>query len=241
MPIIPVVTPSIPTTLQVVNRVLLECGVEQVSSLNPGNDRSNTALEALNDGMYDIYSKAVWPWTRTRYAIPYVAGQYEYNLPVDFRRIAIAPYNYSINQPTSQSVMTEYSVEEFYETFPAATFSNSYGTPYAYTVDAGYIRFYPAPDANSVSLFPQAIFEYFKWPQRRQTTSDDNSTFDVPVQLIPALVRFGKAQLKKYLEYPDWTTDMQEYQIQVDQQLASQKQTRQPYKMRTLYAGHWRY
>lgn len=241
MTIISTTIAALPTTLQVVNRVLMECGVEQVSTLNPGNDRSNVVLEALNDGMYDIYGKAVWPWTRSRYSIPYNAGQYEYQIPADFRKIAIAPYNFSVTQPTSQSIMTEYSIEEFYESFPAATISNSYGSPYAYTVDAGYIRFYPAPDANSVALYPQAVFEYFKWPQRRQAVTDDASNFDVPVQLIPALVSYGKAELKRYLEYPDWINESQKYQTQIDQQLAAMKQTRQPYAMRPRYNPQWRF
>jgi len=234
-------TPGLPTTLQMVNRVLLECGVEQVTSLNPGNDRSNLTLEAMNDGMYDIYAKAIWPWTRQRYSIPYVAGTYEYPVPSDFRQICLAPYNWSVSSPAGTTPMVEYSPEEFSEAFPPAAMASGTGAPWAYTVDAYYIRFYPAPDSNSIANYPQASLTYFKWPQRRQNTGDDASTFDVPVQLIPALVRYGKAQLKKYLEYPDWESEMQEYRMQVEQQLASNKQTRQPYAMRPLYTSNWRY
>jgi len=241
MTIVTTSTAGLPTTLQVVNRVLLECGVEQVSSLSPGNDRSNLVLEALNDGMYDIYAKAIWPWTRQRYSVPYVAGQYEYPVPSDFRAMCLAPYNWSVSTPAGASQMKEFSPEEFFESFPPQNMASGTGAPWAYTIDAYYIRFYPAPDSNSITTYPQAVFTYFKWPQRRQTTADDNSTFDVPIQMIPALVRFGKAQLKKYLEYPDWSMDMQEYDVQVSQQLASNKQTRQPYAMRQLYGPSWRF
>jgi len=53
---------SVPVALDMVNRVQRECGVETVTSMAPGNDRSEVVREALNDSIIDLYNRARWEW-----------------------------------------------------------------------------------------------------------------------------------------------------------------------------------
>ena len=49
-------TLSVPVALDMVNRVQRECGVEQITSMASGNDRSEVVREALNDSIIDLLS-----------------------------------------------------------------------------------------------------------------------------------------------------------------------------------------
>ena len=51
---------SVPVALDMVNRVQRECGVEQITSMASGNDRSEVVREALNDSIIDLYNRARW-------------------------------------------------------------------------------------------------------------------------------------------------------------------------------------
>ena len=64
----------LPTCLVLVNRVLLECGVGTVTTMNPGTRESNVTLEALNDASNDIRLREKWPFRRALYTFLPVAG-----------------------------------------------------------------------------------------------------------------------------------------------------------------------
>ena len=64
---------SVPVALDMVNRVQRECGVETITSMASGNDRSEVVREALNDSIIDLYNRARWEWLLQVYSIPLVA------------------------------------------------------------------------------------------------------------------------------------------------------------------------
>ena len=63
---------TLPSCLDMVNRVLEECGDLEVSSLNPGTRNSKIALEGLNDAQTVIWQRQRWPWQRIVTNIPLV-------------------------------------------------------------------------------------------------------------------------------------------------------------------------
>lgn len=233
-------SPSVkPTALQIVNRVLREAGVEEVSSLSPGNPRSNVALEALNDTVWDIYARTLWQWSKSKYTVNLVAGQNDYAMPSDFRSMSLPPKLWNATGGSSSYPLAEYSSAEYDQLVPMQ--SVSYGTSMMFTVRGGVMSVNPAPSSGTLANYPQMTFEYFKWPQRRLSAqaSDDSKTFDVPLELTQAMVFKARSELKKFLEYPDWDADAKQYEQQIAQMLSANKQIRKPYQMRTLYKSNW--
>lgn len=189
------------SVLTLVNRVLRESGVPEVSSIT--SKLSNVALEALNDGFADIWQRQRWSFQRYTANLPLVASQQEYTLPGDFDRMA-SVFRAGFNS------LTELTPEHWW--------SHNYGDmtdegqPLVYTVEGLMVKFYPIPNQNFIDTFPTLKYQYFKAMPARRTQSDASSSWDLPLDFEDAHVKYGKSKVKQFLEYPDWAADMQGYE-----------------------------
>jgi hypothetical protein len=182
-----------------------ETGLPEVSALNSVN--SKVALESLNDATADIYQRNRWTFQRLTVTLPLVVNQQDYTLNADFDRMA-APFR--MNSTLGLAFLTELTPEQWWANNLGA--SAVTGSPMFYTIDLGVARFSPIPDTNFVSINPSFQYQYFKANPVRRTTADLNSSWDLPLDFENAMVNYGKARLKKFLEYPDWQGDMQDYE-----------------------------
>lgn len=191
--------------LVLVNRVMRETGLPDVTTFTDTN--SIIALEALNDCVADIWQRQRWTFQRYTSTIQLVDSQQDYTLPEGFDRMA-SPFRTSGTLGLSN--LQELTPEVWWEL--GLGDSTNIGQPLYYTIDVGVARFSPIPNSDFVAICPSFQYQYFKGVQTRRTTSDTASSWDLPLDFEDAMVNFGKARLKKFLEYPDWGQDMESYE-----------------------------
>lgn len=188
--------------MTVVNRVFRETGLPEVSHLM--GKQAQIVLEALNDGCTDIWQRHRWPFQRYTAALPLVADQQEYTLPADFDRMA-SPFR------VGYLTLEEKTPEEWWNGQYGDITST--GQPYLYTIESLVAKFYPIPHAAFVDVYPFLRYQYFKTQPERRTTASATSSWDLPLDFENAMVSFGKARLKQFLEYPDWETEQRAYEM----------------------------
>ena len=195
-----------PSVLETVNRVLEECGVAPVTVLT--SRPAQIALQGLNDGCNDIWSRQRWTFARGLSVVSLVASQKDYALPARFDRMAS---NFRTNLATGYTDLIELSPEEWWQNHMGT--SSSDGTPRAYTIKQLTVMFYPTPSAEFIAQCPTLEFEYFQSTPPRMASTNGSSAWDVPLDFYDAMVKYGKSKLKQYLEYPDGPMNMQEYEM----------------------------
>lgn len=195
-----------PSVLASVNRVLLECGAPTVSVLT--SRPAQIALEGLNDGCHDIWSRQRWTFARGAASIALVASQRDYALPARFDRMA---ESFRSNAAMGYSSLVEISPEEWWRNnFGTSTQD---GTPYVFTIKQLTVSFYPTPSAEFISQCPVLEFEFFQSTPPRMSTAMGTGAWDVPLDFYDAMIKYGKAKLKQHLEYPDSPMNLQEYEM----------------------------
>lgn len=228
-------TVVLPTCLVLVNRVLLECGIPTVASLTPGTRESNVVLEALNDGTNEITLRERWPWRRATYTISLIGGQSAYPLPDDYKTLA-EPLRFGAAN-TNYSNIEEVTPEQWAYLGDGSSFNAANtGSPTQFTIKEGSIYLAPTPSTGFVTTYPTITFAYFKGVHNRRTTADSANSWDLPAEMYDCLVKFGKARLKEYLEYPDAQLNMQQYEKALAMQMAIVRQGRNPPVMRQMYS-----
>jgi hypothetical protein len=191
--------------LTLVNRVMRETGLPEVAAFSSVN--SKVALESLNDAVTDVWQRNRWTFQRLTVSLPVVANQQDYTLNADFDRMA-APFR--VGSTLGLAFLTELTPEQWWASNLGASAVG--GSPTHFTIDLGVARFSPIPDSNFVTINPNFQYQYFKANPIRRTTTDTASSWDLPLDFENAMVNYGKARLKKFLEYPDWQSDMQDYE-----------------------------
>lgn len=198
---------SLPSCLEMVNRVLEECGDLTVVSLNPGNRNSKIALEGLNDAQSAIWGWQRWPWIRNTYNLTLVASQADYALPARFDRLA-APLRLGVNGQFAN--LEEKTPEEWNAMCLGIPLTD--GSPRIFKISDNTLTMTPAPSAEFIAQYPTLQFDYFlDLPDRRGIT-DSNNSFDVPAKFYDVMISFGKSKLKQYLGAPDWQVDRQDFE-----------------------------
>ena len=198
-----------PSVLTMTNTILKELGIPAVSSLNPGNTNSNIVLDALNDCCSDIYNRGRFEFMKTDYTFALVTGQDEYNLPANFGRMDL-PIRAA---GSSISTMLERTAEEFWnEGYGSPAINTTPGSPIVYYVGAGKIHFWPAPDASYIASAPNLTFTHYKNIPARLDVTDGTSSLDLPMEFYDAVKKYGKARLKEYLQYDDYSFNYQQYE-----------------------------
>lgn len=198
---------TLPSCLTMVNRVLEDSGDLAVASLNPGNKRSKIVLEAMNDACSEIWMRERWPWQRYTAYIPLVASVSDYPLPADFGRLDL-PVGFSASG--SVWYLQEFTPEEWsvWQAAPAVML----GTPQRFKLNNVTLSIQGAPTADFITTYPHAILSYFKDIPARRTISDGASSWDLPGDFYDCMIRYGKARLKQFLEFPDYQQDVQLYE-----------------------------
>lgn len=240
MPNVQVSYPAMPKLLDVVNRILREVGAYPVPSLNPGSTQSQVALDAVNDGIWQIYNRNRWSWTNTTIYIPLVANQTDYSVPADFDRLSQSPiYN--------GYVLSEYTPDEWTQRVSglADMASTQPGAPICFKLTANVMTVFPAPVASVIAVVPSIQFSYYKNPGTRLDNTDDAVGPNLPIEFVDCLVTFGKWRLKAFMEYPDAQLEAQRFEqllsIQMNRNLRGRKpnQMRQQYEPAGTAAGGW--
>ena len=208
---------SVPVALDMVNRVQRECGVETITSLASGNDRSEVVREALNDSIIDLYNRARWEWLMQVYNLPLVAGQDSYQLPQNFMRLA-SPVRIT-NTP-----MKEYTALDWPYYIPTVD-PGGQGGPHSYMIQGQVLWVFPPPDATTVYYNPVFVMGYYKHPGVRipASAAGDTMTWDVPPEFVEPLIVFGKWKLKLFMEYPDAQAEQGRYEQLIQQNLNRRK------------------
>lgn len=222
-------SPTFPSLLSLVNRVLNECGVESNTSLAAQNFRSNTVLQAINDAVADIYYRDRWFWQKSLTYLTLVAGTDQYAMPADFMRLAHPPVINGV-------MLQEYTQEEWLENIPQPSGSSTaQGQPQACCFDMNIIRLWPIPDANTVSQFPQMGYTYYRGPGVRLDTTNDAATVNLPIDFLEAVVAFARGVLKQHLEFPDQAVqERQRYEQAIQVQMARNSRSRVQPRLKTL-------
>lgn len=222
--------PGMPKLLDVANRVLRECGAYTVNSLNPGNIQSQVVLDALGDGLWQIYNRKRWQWTNTTISISLVANQADYPLPADFDRVSVLPtYN--------GLTLREFTQDEWNTAIlPVSSQGQSdAGSPSCFKVSPAVLTLWPTPTSAAIAVVPSLQFSYYKTPGLRFDNTDDAIPPNLPVEFLDCLVTFGKWRLKTFLEYPDAMTEAQRFEQLLQVQMNRDDRGRKPNQMRSLY------
>ena len=192
--------------LDLVNRVRNECGIESVPSSAKDYDmRCVSVTNALNDSVAELWRLVRWPWTRYRASMPWVAGTSEYNLPARFYRLAVPPEAVPGGGPMQELPADEWAMTGFGTQDPYPE-----GTPSTVVVYQNYFKVWPAPSAQHVASYPNTEYWYFREPPPR--VYQDSDGIELPEELIPACVAFGKWKLKLHIGDSDWRTHADEYE-----------------------------
>lgn len=194
-----------PSVLDTVNRVLLECGVPQVAVLT--SRQAQLALEGCNDAVNDIWTRQRWTFARGSASISLVADQRDYSLPGRFDRMA---QSFRTNSTLGYGSLVEVSPEDWWK-YALGTSATS-GSPNIFTIKQLNVSFYPTPSADFITTCPVLEYEYFQSTPPRLTTSDSTGAWDVPLDFYDPIVKYAKAKLKQFLEYPDGPMNLQEYE-----------------------------
>ena len=221
---------ALPSCLTMVQRVQEEAGDIPVTSLNPGTRRSKIALEALNDACSDIWQRERWPWRRYDYNLVLQDGVSEYTLPDNFATLAEPP---RLPASANSLYMIEMTPEEWVVWMAAPP--QTAGQPNKFKIENTKIVLSPTPNSDYVTAYPSIVMSYFKKIPTRRTISSSASSWDCPDDFYDAMIRFGKARLKQYLEYPDWQSDLQAYEQSIRIQQNRVRQGRSPATIRPLY------
>ena len=191
--------------LDLVNRIRNECGIESVPSNAVGFDfRSITVTNAINDCVTELWRAARWPWTRSRVSVAWVAGTSEYNHPLRFYRLASAP-----EASPGAGPMQEIPVDEWVMYGVGGQSPYPTGTPTSVVFYKNYFKVWPAPSTDFVATYPTLTMEYFRTPPPRVT--DDADGIEVPQELVPLVVAYGKWKLKMHVGETDWKFEKEEY------------------------------
>ena len=187
---------SFPTTLELVNRVLNECGVESFSSQTAtGNNKQiGIVLASINDAVFDLNYRKRWNFQKTIYYEPLVAGQTDYPLPSGFMRLETPVM-------IGNTILDEFLADEFVQRVPFMDATS--GTPIIFMVDGNYLKVWPSPTQNVVDTYKQMRYSFYKGPTERLTTEDGAATINLPLDFLEAVVCFAKWKFKTFLEYPD--------------------------------------
>jgi hypothetical protein len=105
--------------------------------------------------------------------------------------------------------MKEMPVDEWAQSGLANQDPYPEGTPSIVVFYNNYMQVWPAPSADFVAAYPNMRMEYFRTPPPRVVEDDDG--IEVPSQLIPAVVAFGKWKLKMHIGETDWKFEQEEY------------------------------
>lgn len=219
----------LPSCLTMVNNVMRELGIPAVSSLSPGTNESRIVLEGINDAVADIWNRNRWDFQRYTYSLPLVSGQDEYAVPADFGRVSL-PFRL----PGSRSAfeIQEMTPEEFYSSGYGVDITTPQGQPQVFFVQHQTMKFWPTPNDNFVDQVPIIQFGYFKKSPPRREITDSSNSWDLPLDFYDALMRFGKARLKEYLQYDDAVMNYQQYEQALAIQEAKWRQARKVPTMR---------
>jgi hypothetical protein len=223
----------LPSCLTMVNNVLREIAIPEVSSLDPGTIESRIVLEGINDAVADIWNRGRWEFQRYTYALNLVAGQDEYAVPSDFGRISLP---FRLPGSRSSFEIQETTPEEFYTMGLNSDFTSSQGQPRLFYVEHLTIKFWPVPNQEFIDQVPQIQFGYFKKSPARRGITDDNNSWDLPLDFYDALMRFGKGRIKEYLQYDDAQMNYNQYEQALAVQEAKYRQGRVTPTMRPRYA-----
>ena len=230
MPNVQVAYPAMPKLLDVVNRVLRESGAYTVNTLNPGNVQSQVALDAVNDGIWQIFNRAHWNFAIETISIPLVNNQTDYPVPADFDRLAMAPtYN--------GLALREYTLDEW--TTAVVPYRDSLqsvpGSPSVFTLSPAVLMVFPAPATATIATVPNLFFSYYRNPGTRFDNTNDNVAPNLPVEFVDCLVTFGKWRLKSFLEYPDSSNEAQRFEQLLATQMNRNRRSRKPNQMRQMF------
>ena len=227
-------TPNQTTTLlEVVNRVLNECGIESQADLPTSNFLGTvTAINAVNDAINDIKFRNRWEWLKRTAVIDLVAGINSYALPADFTRMCYPFTPYTGVQFSMQ--LRELTPDEWNQIVPTLVI-NQPGTPQYYMVDSNVVTFGPAPNSEYISTYPQVQYTYFQGPAAPLGASDQSSALDIPPEFIEAVVAFAKYKMKIFLEFPDWQMEQARYEQALHVQMNRNNAGRRAPRMRMTY------
>lgn len=221
---------TLPSCLELVNRVLEEVGDVTVASLDPGSRNSKIALEAMNDACTIIWERARWPWSKQTATFALVPLQADYALPTRYDRLCEPPRIVGVN---SYQNLTEQTPELWNVKNLGAPDPNG-GTPRWFKIDDTQITLFPVPNADFIDIYPNLTFAYFQEAPDRKTTANDADSWDVPGKFYDLMVRFGCSRVKQYTGAPDWMQDMENFERRLAQQLARMREGRVPAQVRPL-------
>lgn len=230
MPTVQVTYPAFPKLLDVVNRVLRETGAYTINSLNPGNVQSTVVLDAINDGIWQIYNRERWAWAIESISIPLVNNLADYPLPGNFDRMAMAPIYNGLE-------LREWTLDEWNDQVqPYVSFQQAQaGSPAFFKISPAVLTVYPAPVTATIAVAPNITFSYYRNPGTRFDNTNDAVAPNLPVEFVDCLVTFGKWRFKMFLEYPDAQAEAQRFEQLLATQMNRNRRGRKPNQMRQVF------
>ena len=230
-------TPAqMPTLLEVVNRVLNECGIQSQPNLTSSQFLGTvTAMNAVNDAVNDIKMRNRWEWIKTTAVLTLVPGISSYTMPSDF--VSMAHPMMMWDGTNLNQTLQELTPDEFWQMYPPTNISTP-GTPSVYMVDSNVTTLWPSPSASFIATYPQLRYIYFKAAARPLTVADQALTLDIPAEFLEAVVAFGKWKMKLFLEYPDWQAEQARYEQAIRVQINRTNAGRRAPRMRLTYPSN---
>lgn len=194
-----------PTILVAATRVLDEAGVPApTSGVGTSTRNGRAAVNAMNDALEDIYTRWEWAWLRVTQIENLVYGQADYPVPDLFSRLD----GYLKVGDQRFIEKTPYEFER--DIVQSPTLTNLYGVYGFFTVLDHTIRLSFIPNDAQVAATPTFRYTYVKGVPNRMMADTDR--LDLPRSFYRAVVLYARSKIKQLLEYPDYASDMQEYE-----------------------------
>lgn len=177
------------TALQIMNKVLDNCGQAQVTVLTGLTGINNVALNMVQNVLLEIATNDDWKQLEVRVDIDLVNGTQIYAKPSDFRKINKRSLVY--NQTSEVTWLDPYEIDSKYADQDVS------GDPPLYIWDvADNFLIYPVPNANSGGK--SIDYRYWKIPSRIDTASPSGTVwFPEPFEEL-VLVNLATARVLSY-------------------------------------------
>lgn len=208
MPVLQPLGQGMPNLLALVNLALAECNQPKIASIKNAKPIVDGMVDAINDAIVDIYTRAKWNFLHAQAPIDMQSGVQDYPVPADF--------GYVTNDIIiGDKKITFYPYEQF------AIWSGVQGDLTTFTlVQPDTLRFCPVPSDDFVAQWPQIMLNYTRRPV---LVSNDEDVPNLPKEFKEALRLAATMRWKKTKEYSpvDIQTDKQSYEQCIVSKLAS--------------------
>jgi hypothetical protein len=188
------------TLLVLLNRVHDELGIERYSDISDPDHQALTTINALNDGVEDLWYKQTWPWQIMPYYQTLEVGVTSYPLPTRFMKLVS---DMRIGANTLEE-LTPLAWNKLIPSDVTNPLPENGSTRFA-CIDGTAMIVWPPPSQDFIDNGGSRVYLRYRLKPPVRLNGDDNQDdpFDLPEEYAEAIVEFAKWKTGTKMGFPD--------------------------------------